>query len=111
MYRESLLGPSGAPCNAPPWGALSAVDVATGALRWEVPFGMIPQLGMFPKASEWGSINLGGAAVTAGGFGFFSAAMGKYLRGLFVGKRKEVWCGGAPGGGPAPPEDFRGDRE
>ena len=51
MYREHLRGPSGAPCNPPPWGALTAVDLATGALRWDVPLGTIPQLSTIPKSS------------------------------------------------------------
>ena len=40
MYREFLLAPSGFPCNAPPWGALTAVDLDTGKKRWEVPLGV-----------------------------------------------------------------------
>jgi Glucose dehydrogenase len=106
MYRESLLGPSGAPCNAPPWGALSAVDAATGALRWEVPFGMIPQLGMFPKASEWGSINLGGSVVTAGNLIFIASAMDTYLRAFDVESGKEVWKGELPASAQAAPMTY-----
>ncbi|HKA56732.1 MAG TPA: pyrroloquinoline quinone-dependent dehydrogenase, partial [Candidatus Binatia bacterium] len=36
MRREVLLSPLGIPCNAPPWGTLAAIDLATGAVRWEV---------------------------------------------------------------------------
>ena len=32
----------GIPCNPPPWGTLAAVDLATGALAWEVPLGHLP---------------------------------------------------------------------
>ena len=106
MYREPLLGPSGAPCNAPPWGALAAVDAATGALRWEVPFGMIPQLGMFPKASEWGSLNLGGSVVTAGGLVFIAAAMDTYLRAFDIETGREVWKGELPASAQAAPMSY-----
>jgi quinoprotein glucose dehydrogenase len=106
MYRESLLSPSGAPCNAPPWGALAAVDAATGALRWEVPLGMIPQLGMFPKAVEWGSINLGGSVVTAGSLIFIAAAMDTYLRAFDVETGKEVWKGELPASAQAAPMTY-----
>jgi quinoprotein glucose dehydrogenase len=106
MYRESFLAPSGIPCNAPPWGTLAAVDAATGALRWEVPFGMIPKLGMFPKASEWGSLNLGGAVVTAGNLIFIAAAMDNYLRAFDVETGKEVWKGELPASAQAAPMTY-----
>ncbi|MFL6274604.1 MAG: pyrroloquinoline quinone-dependent dehydrogenase [Blastocatellia bacterium] len=106
MYREPFLSPSGAPCNAPPWGALSAVDAATGALRWEVPLGMIPQLGMLPKASEWGSLNLGGAVVTAGSLVFIAAAMDTYLRAFDVETGKEVWKAELPASAQAAPMTY-----
>jgi quinoprotein glucose dehydrogenase len=43
MSRRTFLGSDGQPCNQPPWGALAAIDVATGKLRWESP--MFPGLG------------------------------------------------------------------
>src|SRR5262249_10836895 len=70
MYREVLLSPQGLPCNPPPWGALAAVDLQTGDVRWEVPLGASPELSTVPGARDWGSVNLGGALVTAGGLVF-----------------------------------------
>jgi quinoprotein glucose dehydrogenase len=32
MWRQFLLSPSRVPCTAPPWGALTAIDAATGAV-------------------------------------------------------------------------------
>ena len=43
MSRKTFLGNDGRPCNEGPWGALVAIDVATGKLRWETP--MAPSLG------------------------------------------------------------------
>ncbi len=37
MSRRTFVGPDGRPCNQAPWGALAAIDVATGKLRWETP--------------------------------------------------------------------------
>ncbi len=37
MSRRTFLGQDGKPCNVEPWGALAAIDVATGKLRWETP--------------------------------------------------------------------------
>src|SRR5262249_12268219 len=54
MYREPLLGPSGVPCTAPPWGALTAVDMNTGQIKWEVPLGSIPALSLVRKEAGGG---------------------------------------------------------
>ena len=43
MSRKTFLGPDGKPCNQEPWGALAAIDVASGKLRWETP--MLVSLG------------------------------------------------------------------
>lgn len=69
MYRTLILGPSGAPCIAPSWGMLSAVDLHTGEIRWESPAGEM-RLG---EQSVPGAPALGGPMVTASGLVFFSA--------------------------------------
>lgn len=43
MARKTFLDPEGRPCNREPWGALAAIDVNTGKLRWEAP--MLVSLG------------------------------------------------------------------
>jgi quinoprotein glucose dehydrogenase len=43
ISRKTFLSPDGRPCNQEPWGALAAIDVSTGNVRWEVP--MLPSLG------------------------------------------------------------------
>jgi len=109
MYRDLLRGPSGAPCTPPPWGALTAVDMNTGQIKWEVPLGSIPQLTLVRKeAVGWGSINLGGSIVTAGGLVFIAAAMDTYLRAFDVETGKEVWNGELPASAQATPMTYQG---
>lgn len=43
MSRRTFLAPDGRPCNEAPWGAIAAIDVATGKLKWEAP--ILPGLG------------------------------------------------------------------
>ena len=41
MRREMIISPLGVPCTPPPWGTLSAVDLAAGEIRWQVKLGTI----------------------------------------------------------------------
>lgn len=107
MHREVFLAPSGAPCNPPPWGALTAVDLSTGQTKWEVPLGSMPQLSLFPKSAEWGSINLGGPITTGGGLTFIAAAMDTFLRAFDIETGKELWKAQLPASAQATPMTYR----
>jgi quinoprotein glucose dehydrogenase len=107
IVREALLSPSGLPCNTPPWGALTAIDLSTGDIKWEAPLGQIPQAALFPKSREWGSINLGGEIVTAGGLVFIAAAMDTYLRAFDVETGKEIWKAELPASAQATPMTYQ----
>lgn len=107
MTRDVLRTRSGVLCNAPPWGALTGVDLESGRILWEVPLGVIPALASVPGASEWGSPNLGGSIVTAGGLIFVAAAMDSYLRAFDIETGKELWKGNLPASGQATPMTYR----
>jgi quinoprotein glucose dehydrogenase len=104
MYREFLRSPSGLPCNAPPWGTLAAIDLTTGAKRWEVPLGSV-KLG--DNAAVAGSPNLGGSIVTAGGLVFIAATFDGALRAFDVETGRELWKAQLPAGGQATPMTYR----
>src|SRR5438034_10501808 len=67
MMREVLWSSNRIPCSPPPWGILTAVDLNSGTVKWSVPHGQVPWLADRAEARSWGSPNLGGAIVTAGG--------------------------------------------
>jgi quinoprotein glucose dehydrogenase len=106
MYRERLFAPSGVPCFAPPWGKLTALDLTTGEIRWETPFGEVPQLALSGKAAEFGSFNIGGSMVTAGGLVFIAAAMDEKLRAFDVETGKMLWEGHLPASAQAAPMTY-----
>jgi quinoprotein glucose dehydrogenase len=109
MKREIIVRgfPRLAPCTPPPWGTLVAVDLKSGEVRWEVPLGVMPELADQPDAAKWGSLNLGGSIVTAGGLVFIGAARDNFLRAFDVETGAEVWRGELPAGGNATPMTYR----
>lgn len=107
VQRDLLLSPLGLPCNAPPWGTLVAVDIASGDIRWEVPLGSMSDLTLLADATEWGSIALGGPLLTASGLVFIGASMDRRLRAFDVASGKLLWSAGLPASAQATPMTFR----
>lgn len=100
MYRTFMFSPSGAPCNAPPWGTTEAVDVFTGKTVWNAPLGtMIP-------GKNTGSINLGGPMATAGGLIFTSATIDPHLHAFASESGQELWNSELPAAAQATPMTY-----
>jgi quinoprotein glucose dehydrogenase len=106
MRREVMLSPFGIPCNPPPWGVLTAIDLRTGNIRWESVLGTTRDLAPVPIAIASGTPNFGGPIVTAGGLVFIGAAMDDYLRAFDAGSGEELWRGRLPAGGQATPMTY-----
>lgn len=109
MSRATLLSPKRLPCNPPPWGTLTAVDLGAGTVKWEVPLGIVPALADVPGADEWGSIGIGGPIVTAGGLAFVGAAMDDAIRAFDLETGDELWRHELPAGGQATPMTYEVD--
>jgi len=105
MSRIFLRAPSGLPCNPPPFGTLSAVEVATGKIRWEVPLGQLPFPGARP---EWGSVNLGGPLATGGGLVFIGASVDPAIRAFDAATGAVLWKGALPASARSVPMSFQG---
>ena len=57
---------------SPPWSTLTAYDLNTGKIKWQVPYGDTPEAG--PSAAPRGTVfQRSGVAVTAGGLIIFAA--------------------------------------
>jgi quinoprotein glucose dehydrogenase len=80
MRRQTpLAAPDGVPCTPPPFGTLTAVDLDSGAVKWDVPFGRVAKFANMPGSERWGSPSLGGALTTAGGLVFAGGALDQRL--------------------------------
>jgi quinoprotein glucose dehydrogenase len=107
MLREPLLSKLDIPCNAPPWGALTAIDLRTGATRWEVPLGTIRRIAPVPLPIHWGTPNLGGPIVTAGGLTFIGASIDDTFRAFDTATGAELWKADLPVGAQSTPMTYR----
>ena len=108
MRREILKSPLGLPCNPPPWGELSAVDMHSGKIVWRVPLGTTEDVAPGSQIIMRGTgvPNFGGPIVTAGGLVFIGAALDNYLRAFDAHNGKEIWKGRLPAGGQATPMTY-----
>lgn len=79
----------GWPCWQPPWGRLTAVDVNTGDIAWQVPFGSVPGV---PEGMNTGGTNTGGGPIsTAGGLIFIGATPDRRFHALDAKTGRELW--------------------
>jgi quinoprotein glucose dehydrogenase len=105
--QSLVLSPLGAPCTAPPWGTLVAVDVGRERIAWEVPLGNMRYRAPWPLWMEWGVPHMGGPLLTAGGLVFIAATMDDYLRAFDIETGEVLWKYDLPAGGQATPMTYR----
>lgn len=107
MRRRFLQSPSDLPCGAPPWGSLTAVDMAKGTIRWQVPFGSMQNFGGAHDSVPPGSISLGGPITTEGGLVFIAGTPDSYIRAFNIETGKEVWNAVLPSPGNSTPMTYK----
>lgn len=108
VKREWLLSPFGAPCSPPPWGGLTAINVDSGEIAWDVPLGSIKDKLPIPLPinTNLGTPNIGGPIATRSGLIFIAAAQDNYLRAFDASNGKELWKDKLPAGGQTTPMTY-----
>ena len=106
MRRTLLKSPLGAPCTAPPWGTLVALDLASGTIAWQRPLGTSRDKAPWPFWYTAGAPNMGGPLVTAGGLVFIGATTDDYLRAFDIATGAELWTMRLPAGAQATPMSY-----
>lgn len=107
MRRTALVSSWGLPCVKPPWGTLTAVDMSTAEIRWQVPLGTTRDHSPLPFGLNLGMPGLGGPMILANGLVFIAAAMDDYLRAFDIETGEELWRGRLPAGGQATPMTYQ----
>ena len=97
------------PCQQPPWGQLHAVDLTTGAIEWQVPFGDAPQLEKHGITGT-GTPNLGGAIVTESGLVFIAGTNDRRIRAFEAKSGRVLWQAMLDASGHATPVAYRSAR-
>ena len=104
------LSPLGLPCQAPPWGTLTAIDLKSRQVLWSRPLGTTYDSGPFGIATHVaapaGVPNQGGSVVTAGGLTFIAATLDSFVRGFDTRSGRELWRSRLPAGGQASPVSY-----
>jgi quinoprotein glucose dehydrogenase len=110
ILMSGLISPLNVPCNEPPYGTLSAVDLDTREVRWSRPFGSAQDTGPLDIASglpiPMGMPNFGGSMTTAGGLTFIGATQDKGFRAFETSSGALLWEHRLPAGGQANPMTY-----
>lgn len=94
------------PCQQPPWGELTAVNVNTGEFAWRVPLGVTDSLPA--DKQKTGRPGNGGTIATAGGLVFVGATDDGRFRAFDAKTGKELWTFKLGGAAEATPMTYQG---
>ncbi len=101
-----LVSPLGKPCQAPPWGHVAGVDLATGKIAYRHVNGTVRDLSRLPLPFRMGVPGIGGPIVTRGGVAFLSGTMDYFLRAYDVTSGNQLWESRLPAGAQATPMTY-----
>ena len=111
VNKNRFLSALGIPCQAPPFGSLTAIDMKTQQIKWQVPVGTVEDTG--PLGIKMGlpipigMPTLGGTLVTQGGLVFIAGTQDYYLRAFDSATGKEVWKARLPVGSQGGPMSYK----
>ena len=108
VYLNPFLSKLGLPCQAPPWGYVAGMDLATGKVVWQHKNGTIRDQSPVPLPFKLGVPSLGGPMTTAGGVAFMSSTLDDYVRAYDVTSGRQLWEARLPAGGQATPMSYQG---
>ncbi|PWC18002.1 membrane-bound PQQ-dependent dehydrogenase, glucose/quinate/shikimate family [Brenneria roseae subsp. roseae] len=110
VNKNRFMSPLSIPCQTPPFGTLSAIDMKTQKIVWQVPVGTVQDTGPFGikmgMKMPVGMPTLGGTLTTQGGLVFIAGTQDYYLRAFDSSTGKEVWKARLPVGSQGGPISY-----
>jgi glucose dehydrogenase len=85
-----MITSSGLTAIAPPWTSMTAYDLNTGAVKWKIPLGEVPELAAKGIADTGSHFPKVGPVVTAGGL-IFTGTRDRKIRAFDVDTGKVLW--------------------
>ncbi|CAN5294031.1 glucose/quinate/shikimate family membrane-bound PQQ-dependent dehydrogenase [soil metagenome] len=108
--KNMFMSVLGVPCHKPPYGALTAIDLNTRQIVWQVPMGTVHDSGPLGIATGMnmpvGMPTLGGPVTTQGGLVFYAGTQDYYLRAIDAANGDELWKARLPVGAQATPMSY-----
>jgi glucose dehydrogenase len=112
VHWGPMLSKQGVPCQRPPYGYLTAIDLKTRQIVWRHPLGDARNSGPFGKSLglpiPLGAPNIGGSVATGGGVVFIAATQDEMFRAIDVRSGKVLWQTKLPASGHATPMTYLG---
>lgn len=111
VIKDRFLSPLGIPCQKPPFGTMTAVNLKNQQVAWQVPMGTVRDTGPLGIKMRLplpvGMPTLGGSVATQGGLLFFAGTQDYYLRALDTATGEEVWKYRLPVGSQGTPISYK----
>ena len=95
----------GLPMIKPPWGQLTAIDLSSAKIKWQIPLGNYDTLNIAGHPIT-GTQNYGGPVVTAGGLLFIAATADNKIRAFDKDTGQKLWEADLPTSGVATPATY-----
>lgn len=111
IKQGPLMSPLGIPCNQPPFGTMTAIDLVGKKIVWQRPIGTIKDSALpggfvSPLPVAIGMPPMAGPVATASGLVFFAGTQDYYLRAFDSKTGEEVWKSRLPVGSNATPMSY-----
>ncbi|WP_213878543.1 glucose/quinate/shikimate family membrane-bound PQQ-dependent dehydrogenase [Pseudomonas sp. dw_358] len=110
VNKNRFLSVAGIPCQAPPFGTLTAIDMKTRKIAWQVPVGTVEDTGPMGIKMHLklpiGMPTLGGTLSTQGGLVFIAGTQDYYLRAFNSATGQEAWKARLPVGSQGGPMTY-----